>query len=99
MCVDLLNFFFLKKNVPSGPKFSSEVTNVNIFFSLLFLQIVFRFLAIYKCTAALDLQLTAPRPKEYLLVIFKLYGFVFHSSKIGFTVSMCELKTNILCFL
>ena len=40
------------------------------------------------------MQLTAPSPKENFLSIFKLYGFVFHSLRIGLTVSICELTAQ-----
>ena len=55
---------FLKYFVPSGPRFSSSVTKVKSTFSFMFGKSLLKFLAKYKWTAALPLQLTAPSPYE-----------------------------------
>ena len=80
--------------MPSGPKFSSSVTKVKVILELKFGNSFLKFFARYKWTAALDLQLTEPRPVEYFFLISNLNGLEFHSSRIGLTVSICELKTN-----
>ena len=59
-----ITFSFFKYFVPSGPRFSSSVTNVKSIFSLIFGKSLLKFLAKYKWTAALPLQLTAPSPYE-----------------------------------